>query len=53
MSRKLQENQRKYVQKEIKNKNKNKSKKTKKAKQIKIEDRAWIWLKNNKKIQKV
>ena len=50
MSRKLQENQRKYVQKEIKKKQKQKQKQ---KKQIKIEDRAWMWLKNNKKIQKV
>ena len=34
-------------------KKKQKQKKTKKTKQIKIEDRAWMWLKNNKKIQKV
>ena len=52
MSRKLQENQRKYVQKEILKKSKKQKEKNKKTKkQIKIEDRAWMWLKNNKKIQ--
>ena len=53
MSRKLQENQRKCVQKEIK-KNKTKTKTKKQTnKKSKIEDRAWMRLKNNKKIQKV
>ena len=51
VSRKLQENQRKYVQKEIKKKTKTKTNKQKK--QMKIEDKAWMRLKSNKKIQKV
>ena len=49
MSRKLQESQKKYVQKEIKKK----QKKQKQKKQMKIEDKAWMRLKSNKKIQKV
>ena len=52
VSRKLQENQRKYVQKEI-TKKKTKTKTNKQKKQMKIEDKAWMRLKSNKKIQKV
>ena len=42
MSRKLQENQRKYVQKEIKKKTKTKTKKQKKEAKSKTE-RGWGW----------
>ena len=54
VSRKLQENQRKYVQKEIKKtKTKTNKQTNKQKKQMKIEDKGWMRLKSNKKIQKV